>query len=138
MKNLFDEEIIDEYCEDSDFWQTPPDLYKSFMRDNTWFDPCPVNPNFDGLSIPWHGNVFCNPPYSQISTWIDKAWKESNNTSVNSITMLLPNWTDREWFECISICEIKFLRGRLKFVDPNTGLPGKDSPRFGSMLVTIK
>jgi hypothetical protein len=42
---------------DSDFWMTPKELYPPDC-----FDPCPVNPDFDGLKIAWHGKVFCNPP----------------------------------------------------------------------------
>ena len=25
----------------------------------------------DGLTFPWHGNVWCNPPYSGIKPWIN-------------------------------------------------------------------
>lgn len=131
MKNLFNEEVpVDYQAVESDFWQTPPDLYPQDC-----FDPCPVNPTFDGLTIEWHGQAFVNPPYSQIAQWIEKAFAEKDNC--DSIMMLLPNWTDRAWFQRIKNCKIEFLRGRVKFLDPATGLP-KDSPTFGSMLVTIK
>lgn len=38
----------------------------------------------DGLNQPWHGNVWCNPPYSRIKgvsdlgSWVAKAWVEWN------------------------------------------------------------
>lgn len=83
---------------DSDYWCTPKEYYPEGC-----FDPCPVNPTFDGLEISWKGNVFCNPPYSQIDRWIDKAFQEAQNPEVKSITMLLPNWTDRKWFRKIEI-----------------------------------
>lgn len=119
----------------SDFWVTPSNLYPVDC-----FDPCPINPDFDGLSVNWHGDVFCNPPYSQISLWLKKAIFESYTDNTRSIVMLLPNWTDRDWFQTIQKngYKVEFLRGRLKFIDPKTGLPGKFSPRFGSMLVKIK
>ena|ERR1700739_4110893 len=116
---------------ESDYWITPKDIYPIDC-----FDPCPQNPTFDGLSIPWHGNVFCNPPYSEIETWIHKALRERER--VESCVMLLPNWTDRKWFTLIENYKIKFYPGRLKFLDPITGKPGKYNPRFGSMLVKIK
>lgn len=130
-KNLFGDDIPDYLAVESDFWRTPPDLYPEGC-----FDPCPVDPTFDGLAIQWHGDAFVNSPYSQIPQWIDKAFLEANNC--DSVVMLLPNWTDREWFQRIKHCRIEFLRGRVKFLDPNTGLPGKFNPQFGSMLVHIK
>jgi len=116
----------------SDFWQTPKDLYPKGC-----FDPCPVNPTFDGLSIDWKGVVFCNPPYSQIELWVDKAIQQINNPKVDSITLLLPNWTDRKWFFKLRSFNILFIQGRLRFTDPKTGL-SPHRPRFGSMLIKLK
>src|ERR1700722_17018653 len=130
-KNIFGEDVPADYdAKASDFWQTPPSLYPQ-----NCFDPCPINPQFDGLQIQWTGDAFVNPPYSQIASWIDKALRE--RTNCNSIIMLLPNWTDRSWFQRVKDCRIEFLPGRVKFLDPKTRMP-KDSPAFGSMLVHIK
>jgi hypothetical protein len=30
----------------------------------------------DGLSHPWRGRVWCNPPYSDCGAWVRKAWQE--------------------------------------------------------------
>ena len=30
----------------------------------------------DGLSRPWWGRVWCNPPYSDCGAWVRKAWSE--------------------------------------------------------------
>jgi hypothetical protein len=30
----------------------------------------------DGLEQPWHGVVWCNPPYSGLDAWVEKAWRE--------------------------------------------------------------
>jgi hypothetical protein len=133
MKNLWGDDVAEQVTVESDFWCTPPDLYPVDC-----FDPCPRNPSFDGLSIAWHGKVFCNPPYSQIASWVDKSIRESASPEVESIVMLLPNWTDREWFQAIKDYKINFLRGRVKFLEPATMAPGKFQPIFGSMLVTIK
>lgn len=32
----------------------------------------------DGLLKPWHGQVWCNPPYSDCGAWVRKAWAEWN------------------------------------------------------------
>jgi len=117
---------------ESDFWCTPKDIYPAKC-----FDPCPVNPSFDGLKIRWKGDVFCNPPYSEIDKWVDKALLERRYYNVKSIVMLLPNWTDRGWFHKLTQFPMTFTRGRLKFIDPKTG-KSPYSPRFGSVFVYIK
>ena len=46
------------------------------------FDPCPLNDEWDeskdenGLKIPWGQTSFCNPPYSNVKPWIEKAVAE--------------------------------------------------------------
>lgn len=117
---------------ESDYWLTPRDLYPEGC-----FDPCPQNPTFDGLVVDWRGHVFCNPPYSQISEWVAKALLERTRPEVESLVMLLPNWTDRAWFHLLTDFPMKFTRGRLKFVDPKTGL-SPYTPRFGSVWVYLK
>ena len=52
----------------------------------------------DGLKQPWHGRVWCNPPYSNIEPWVRKAWQEIGACTV--IAMLLPsNRTEQPWFQ---------------------------------------
>jgi hypothetical protein len=132
MKNLFGEEVrVDYDCLDSDFWATPVSLYPKDC-----FDPCPINPSFDGLKISWKGKVFVNPPYSQIDKWIFKGLIEINTPEVESIIFLLPAWTDRQWFLMIKDCEIEFLQGRVAFEHP-VSRKAIYSPRFGSMLVKL-
>ena len=80
----------------------------------------------------WFGNVYVNPPYSDIATWIQKAVFEYPNC--NKIHMLLPAWTDRKWFHdyILNKYEIEFIKGKLKFGGQ------KNSARWGSMIVKIK
>lgn len=61
----------------SDDWATPQWLYKELDNEFHFnFDPCPLNAQFDGLKIPWEGNIFVNPPYSKIKKFLIKAHEE--------------------------------------------------------------
>lgn len=89
----------------------------------------------NGLIQEWPKDkrIFCNPPWSNISPWVEKALKEGSN-----VTLLLPaNRTDQKWFHRLiySPCEIVFHKGRLSFEDP-TG-KGRVSPRDPTMHVNI-
>ena len=59
------------------FAQTP-DWLLTFYRNmfGSFYDPCPVNPKVDGLSIPWKHRNYVNPPYNELSKWIAKGIQE--------------------------------------------------------------
>lgn len=41
-------------------WQTPKAVYQILDAEfNFDFDPCPVNPSFDGLAVSWGGAKLC-------------------------------------------------------------------------------
>jgi len=96
------------------------------------FDPCPNNPKFDGLEIPWpNETIFVNPPYTrgQISKWVKKCYYEFKLGK--TIIMLIPSYTDTVYFHeyIYNIARLEFIRGRLQF----RGYNGRAS--FPSMLV---
>lgn len=106
-----------------------PDRVWDIIKDNwgyekeQFFDPCPVNPQWNGLDIDWRDLNYVNPPYSRergdkktlLTLFVEKTLKETILN--NSITvMLLPSKTDQEWFHKIKNFEIIWIRGRLKFV----------------------
>jgi len=72
----------------------------------------------NALTKPWTGGpAFCNPPYGkETHKWVRKAFLESQRGTL--VVMLLPAWTDRNWFHefCIPHGEIRFIRGRVGFV----------------------
>lgn len=121
----------------SDHWATPDFIYGFYVDRCGFFDPCPLHSDFDGLVIEWPKNVFVNPPYSDVLSWVRKAlgeycrllrlWDEP------SIVLLLPCRTDTEWFRLLAEfgCEILFIRGRLKFGGSKLGAP------FPSMIVRL-
>lgn len=129
----------------SDCWETPQDFFDS-LNDEFGFDldvcALPENakcqnyytPEQDGLSKPWKGVIWCNPPYGrEIGKWVHKAFSE-NQKENNYIVMLLPARTDTRWFhEYINgKAEIRFIRGRLKFGN------SKNSAPFPSMVIVYK
>jgi phage N-6-adenine-methyltransferase len=98
----------------------------------------------DGLATPWRGRVWCNPPYSDIRPWVEKAWTEWGTGNVETIAMLLPaNRTEQSWWqECVEPLRdgdplrVHFLAGRRRFDRPGWEKPAKgDRPPFGLCLL---
>jgi phage N-6-adenine-methyltransferase len=101
----------------------------------------------DGLAKPWTGpHVWCNPPYSQISAWVEKAWIEYRAGNFTTLAMLLPAVkTEQGWWASLvepyrdcgdrPALRTYFQRGRAAFAAPGTnGEPIKGSP-FGCVLL---
>lgn len=76
----------------------------------------------DGLSLPWRGHTWLNPPYGrEISAWTSKAAAEFEGRRAASITSLLPARTDTAWFQrdVAATADVVLLRGRLSFGTPS-------------------
>lgn len=125
----------------TDKWQTPPKLYEELHREfNFNFDPCPITWNTgdpDGLEIEWGTSTFVNPPYSNVARWIEKAhteWKKGKQ-----VVMLINAITDTKAFhEYIynkSGVEIRFIKGRVSFIDPSN--PNKKQPSPKPSMIVI-
>ena len=72
------------------------------------------------------GGVWCNPPYGrEISSWVRKAYEESQKEYNSFVLMLLPARTDtRWWWEYVQgKPTLFFIKGRVKFGDHNVGAP---------------
>lgn len=104
----------------------------------------------DGLMQPWKGRVWCNPPFSDIGPWVDKAWHEFNEARAITIAMLLPaSRTEQPWWQSGveayrdgraellgSTFTTHFLPGRTRFGHPgNPQGIGVGSPPFGCVLL---
>ena len=90
-------------------------------------DPCAADPrpwdcatrNFTeaGLSRPWRGRVWLNPPFDQyiVGHWIERLAERGNGTA------LLHARTEAKWFEPIweRASGILFMADRLKFCRPD-------------------
>lgn len=123
----------------SDDWFTPVGFYRQRMECG-FFDPCPLRAGFDGLDLDWsdHEFLFCNPPYSNISAFVEKAIKDHKKYQekyqhFSHWELLLPVRTDTKWFARLVEygVDIEFITGRVKFGQCKTGAP------FPSMLVTL-
>lgn len=92
----------------------------------------------DGLKTPWHGWVWCNPPWSSPSNdgrmkeaWLRRAVGHVDSGSVDGIVMLLPDDVSTGWFQdYASTADYLTFAGRIKY--GNVG----HNPSFGSMLMT--
>lgn len=135
------------YSSRSDLWSTPQDFFDK-LNDEFHFDldACAIpsnakcerfySPEQDGLSQPWTGNVWCNPPYGKdISKWIAKAQNEIKQNA-NVIVLLVPARTDTRWFHEYLYnkpnVELRFVKGRLKFGG------GANSAPFPSMIAILR
>jgi site-specific DNA-methyltransferase (adenine-specific) len=113
-------------------WQTPRDLLDAILvaagREDFDLDPCspagdgPVpalarwTEAHDGLSRPWTGLVFVNPPYSRaLPRWVSKCAAEAAEGAV--VVGLVPSRTDTRWWHdhVAGQADVIMLKGRLKF-----------------------
>jgi site-specific DNA-methyltransferase (adenine-specific) len=130
------------FSSEHDDWTTPPDKYKELDDEFHFnFDPCPLNPDFDGLIIDWKERNFINPPYSNIVEFLKKGHQELDNGHATLLVYLIPVRTDTNWFHTYIYpyfkkkqCEIRFIKGRVKF---SNGTGSKHSAPFPSMLVVF-
>lgn len=120
-------------------WETPQALF-DYCND-TWgpfeCDVCatPANakcskfytPQDDALGFDWRGRCWMNPPYGrELRRWVYKAVCEVSWHNAERVVALLPARTDTSWWHCWVIpcsSEIKFLRGRVKFVGAKSSAP---------------
>lgn len=99
----------------------------------------------NGLGLAWTGRVWCNPPYSQIRDWVEKAWAEWETGDCELIAMLLPaNRPEQAWWQDLvepyrdrgNDLTTEFIRGRQRFVMPGAEAIGpNERPPFGCVLL---
>jgi len=85
------------------------------------------------------GSVWLNPPYGRsIGSWIDKAILESREGC--RVVVLVFACTDTRWFKraWASATEVRFIHGRIRFIDPDTGEPGSPAPKGSCILIFEK
>jgi site-specific DNA-methyltransferase (adenine-specific) len=139
------------FSSESQIWNTPRDLFADI--DSHWHftldAACLPNsalckkyytPEDDSLVQDWGTEiVWLNPPYNDLKTWLSKAVDAYQNGA--TVVTLVPSRTDTHAFqlyaakECSCIC---FIKGRLKFYDPNRDPNIKqESAPFPSCLIVL-
>jgi len=130
---------------ETDDWATPHKLFDELDREYGFtLDVCASADNAkcerfytiadDGLTQPWHGVCWMNPPYGRtIGRWVHKARQSSREGA--TVVCLLPARTDTAWWHdeiTPHATEIRFLRGRLHFNGASSGAP------FPSAIVVFR
>ena len=117
-------------------WATPPEIFNPLneefcftldvaaSKENRKVERY-IDEETDGLEQSWKDEVcWCNPPYGRIvPKWIEKAKAESEN-GATSVLLILAK-TNTKWFHelCMTASEIRFVKGRPKFIGAKDGLP---------------
>ena len=127
-------------------WATPAEVFKPLDTEFGFtLDVCAeawnakvgkfYSPEQNGLSQIWRGVCWMNPPYGrEIRDWIRKAYEASQGGA--TVVCLVPARTDTAWWHdyCVK-GEVRFLRGRVKFLRPE----GKvNSAPFPSAVVIFR
>lgn len=88
----------------TDLWETPQSFFDKLNEEFHFnLDVCAIpentkcyayyTPEMDGLSQPWYGRCWCNPPYGRdIGRWVEKADMSAKRGAL--VVMLLPARTD--------------------------------------------
>lgn len=125
----------------TDEWYTPKRIIDALGPFD--LDPCAPSTSFytadkcytkedNGLSLPWDGRVWLNPPYKNptIKNFMEKMARHDNG-----IALVFNRMDTALWHDVIfpSATAILILRGRLRFIDSD-GNEG-DSAGCGSVLI---
>jgi phage N-6-adenine-methyltransferase len=114
------------FSSETDLWATPQKFFDTLNAEfNFELDVCSTHNNAkcskyytleeDGLSQPWTGVCWMNPPYGRaIKNWMKKAYEASLQGAI--VVCLVPSRTDTLWWHDYAVKgEIRFIKGRLKF-----------------------
>lgn len=108
---------------------TPPSFFEPIARVVGGFDLDPsasstsnlaernVTKDEDGLSIDWYGDVWLNPPYSQVGMWMEYAKRQHRLGNTDSIVALVYARTGTQWYHnhAADADLMVFVEGRLTF-----------------------
>ncbi len=130
-------------------WETPRELFGLLDREfHFTLDAAatPQNakcPRFftkaeDGLAQSWADErVWLNPPFGrETPAWVEKAYQESQQSGAVVVCLIVPRTDTRWWHEyCSRAHEIRFLRGRVRFRNPDNP---SDRPQDPSAVVVFQ
>lgn len=115
-----------------DNWQTPLNILGLVDRfyGGQWFDPCPINPEFNGLTMKWHPRTYINPPFSEYLEWakhgklqpLEQIWICNHDHSTERFQLLTPGST---------MC---LLFDRVAFINPETREPVNGNSKCQTLI----
>lgn len=107
----------------------------SALEENAVAERC-YTPTHSGLIHPWYTGAaswgFCNPEYSDIAPWVEKAAQETRRARANSAVLIPASVGSNWWADYVHAqAMVLFLKGRITFLDkmgkpicsPRTGKP---------------
>lgn len=134
-------------------WRTPPELWGrmnriwQFYMDaaastqsalcGLWCGPDHPHTNRrDGLSADWASRTYCNPGFSNITPWLEKAHNEVRRRGIDLAVVMTHVQTSSRWFcdWAMRSDEIIFLTPRVQFV-PVPGIPASTNSRDNMLVV---
>jgi phage N-6-adenine-methyltransferase len=117
-----------------DLWQTPQALFNHYHRRFHFnMDVAASSKNKlcdmyfseedNALDCAWWNVNWCNPPYSDIMPWVNKAIEEMDDGCLT--VMLIPADTSVKWFKAAfeNCSECHFISGRISFINAETQKP---------------
>jgi hypothetical protein len=128
---------------DNDTVATSPELWRPLDRHLGGFDldpaagcePTPIaetryTPADDGLSSPWFGTVWLNPPFSEKAAWYERLATQYRAGNVTRAAVVAGADPSTDWFHdhFTTADVILFLNGRDWFIGHG------DSPSFATMI----
>lgn len=88
---------------------------QAIVQAKTWYTATE-----NGLAQPWHGNVWCNPPYSDLLPWAERMIRLYQAGAIDAGIMLVncscsPKWAQLLWQHSTAVC---LLNKRINFWHP--------------------
>jgi hypothetical protein len=110
------------------FWITPPELYKKWEEEfNFDFDPCPLNPQENGLHIQWGKSNYVNPPFMSKdmlfekggpTAFVRKAIEEQKKGNSSFLVLSTPSYVN---LLLDADAKVRSL-GRIRWIDADTNI----------------
>lgn len=137
------------FSSELDTWCTPSELFNNLQKEFrfTLDSACSkktalckkfFTPKENGLGQDWKNEiVFVNPPYGRkIGDWVQKSCDEGYYGTAK-VVMLIPARTDTRYFHdyILGKAEIRFIKGRLKFINHEKEGNKLSPAPFPSMIV---
>lgn len=141
----------------NDSWSTPPEIFAALNAEfNFCLDVCATHGNtkvksayltdeINALNAAWVNYrcpltpsywAWCNPPYSSIGPWVEKAVNEMENGL--GTVMLVMSDHSTGWFDSAltfaTECRL-ITNGRLSFINPETGKPQPGNNKGSAIFV---